>query len=78
MSNMIKTITKQIKVPQGVYFGCFGNPMPLICSCCNTDKKNLENYVVYLNRKKNWKQLNYKKETYKYKKGLFIFTQKNE
>jgi hypothetical protein len=74
---IISTIIKPKKLPKGVNFGCFGNPMRASCNCCNTNDKNLENYTIYLNYTKNWKTLNYSKIPYEYKKGLFVFLPKN-
>lgn len=66
----------KIKLPPNIYFGCFGNPMRTLCTCCNTEAKNLENYTKYLDMAKNWKQLGYKKEEYEHEKGFFIFLPK--
>lgn len=73
MSLITKIVTKQRKVPKGIYFGCWGNPMPKPCSCCDNDEKIYKNYMLYLDHEKNWEKLNYKKESYGYK-NLFIFS----
>ena len=53
--------TKDIILPQGIYFGCFGNPMNHSCNCCNTNEKNLKNYKKYLYHHKHWEQLGLQK-----------------
>jgi len=57
----------------GVYFGCYGNPMKQVCNCCDSDKKNYNNYKQYLEREKEAKKLNYRKENYEHDKRFSIF-----
>lgn len=66
------------KIPEGIFFGCAGNPhisiksLP-ICSCANTYEKHLQNYKKYLFHKENYIELEIKREEAKDIQGYYIF-----
>jgi hypothetical protein len=52
---------KVTQVPQGIWFGCMGNPVKIttnnsICACANTPEKHLLNYKKYLFHSKYYKK----------------------
>lgn len=57
----------------GVYFGCYGNPMPKVCNCCDTNEKNFENYKMYLKNENIANKYNYRKEKYEHDGRFSIF-----
>lgn len=62
--SLYKAKGKNIKIPEGIYFGCFGNPIKSdtpICNCCSTHNLHLENYKKYLYHCDNYEKLKLKK-----------------